>query len=58
MNREIDELLEKLKSHASSKNEAIKDLEVVKRERNFLNESMKELKKLFESVNNKWYLII
>ena len=44
MGLEIFELLEKLKSHQGDKAKAVKELDLVKRERNYLGESLKELK--------------
>jgi len=51
MTAEIHELIEKLKNVSMTKNEAVKELEVVKKERNFLSESMKELKIWFDKIN-------
>ena len=51
MTAEIHELIEKLKNVSMTKNEAVKQLEVVKKERNFLSESMKELKIWFDKIN-------
>ena len=51
MAAEIHELIEKLKNVSMTKNEAVKELEVVKKERNFLSESMKELKIWFDKIN-------
>ncbi len=51
MTAEIHELIEKLKNVSMAKNEAVKELEVVKKERNFLSESMKELKIWFDKIS-------
>ncbi|CDW91492.1 UNKNOWN [Stylonychia lemnae] len=51
LTREMNELLEKLKTSSLQKNEALRDLEQVRRERNYLNELMKELKLMFVKLN-------
>lgn len=48
MGMEITELLERLKAQQSIKSEAQKELEMVKRERNYLGQSLQELKRMFE----------
>lgn len=50
MGAEINELLERLKAQASIKSEAQKELELVKRERNYLGASLEELRLLFEQI--------
>lgn len=52
MGLEIYELLEKLKAHQNDKSQAQRELEIAKRERNYLSESLKELKVVLESINN------
>ena len=51
MTREMNELLERVKTSSIQKNEALRDLEQIKRERNYLSESMKELKLMFLKLN-------
>eukprot|EP00347_Sterkiella_histriomuscorum_P024124 403332226 len=48
LTQELNELIEKLKSQSLQKTEAQRELDQIKRERNFLNESMKELKMMFQ----------